>query len=231
VPLGVETVRGIIREQLKGRPLTLLMDGGDSTFGSGMRGKASIYSVFAFTACLPKPVLLRRFIQRDASPTGEALGKMIRDTIAAYEIKDENIMGVCTDNAANAKKSVSAARLLHIPCVAHTLDLSIDAFVCNLGLHALFQNLTAHGADQWPALRVASSRAASQQTAECRLQISLRGGRVRVPRGGQRRQLWQAEAPRVYAQAQGCGGAGGSHGAPLSKSEEEEEEYRIGRSG
>lgn len=135
--------REIIKQRIRDKPLTLLMDGGDSKFGDGMRGKTSVYNIFAFSAYLPKPLLLQTNMLRDEASTAIALGELLKRVVADYDLAKGNIIAVCTDNAANAKKSASVAGLRSLPCVSHTLDLVIDAFVNEFRLDELLAGLNS----------------------------------------------------------------------------------------
>jgi hypothetical protein len=85
----------------------------------------------------------------------------LKDVLDRFELTDCRFLGITTDNASSnysmthkPQSTLEASRIEwpalrnHIPCMAHVIQLALDAFVSSLGVKGHTKSWEAHERDQ-----------------------------------------------------------------------------------
>ena len=126
-------LRARLRAVLRGIPVSLFVDGSDTKYSR----RKKIIHVMADSAAIDHPVLLLVRLEDEASCDAPYFTRLLADVITEYELDRNNIVGVATDNTYVMPKSVRDAKLTHLPCAAHVIDLMLEGMASELGYRTL----------------------------------------------------------------------------------------------
>ena len=149
----VARLRSHFRSKLREIPIALFVDGSDTHYC----GSKKIIHVMADSAALDHPMLLTVRVEDEASCNAQYISTLLSDVIEEYELDRDHIVGVATDNTAVMPKGVRLAKLTHLPCAVHVIDLMLDGIAGELGFRDLlgWREFVAHS----PARRAEMSKA------------------------------------------------------------------------
>lgn len=161
IPTVVKEIEDTLTEVLAATPaVVLMMDGGDVKFGDGQAGKLSIYDIFAYSAYLPRPLLLESLTVRtgpDGGTDSDEISNMLKTvqekygltawkkgTPASSGIPSGTVLGVGTDNASVMRKGAEKAGLFRFACAAHIGNLVVEAMLVELQLCDLLDDFNTY---------------------------------------------------------------------------------------
>lgn len=135
-----------IRNAVKNRRIVLVIDAATSRFTGG----ASVITVSCITATEDEPMLLCCELEKKASMDAPYYSRLLQSVLDDYGINKKNVVGVSADNTSTMPRFIKDSGFIHIPCVAHVINLMFEAIAGRFQVDQVFRwkAYTSHATDR-----------------------------------------------------------------------------------
>lgn len=118
----------------RGKPIHLVIDGSQTSFAR----KQKVVAVVADSALLDAPMLVHARFVNNVSMDADFYADIITSVLQTYRWRKEDVVVVATDNTSVMPAAVRRAGFTALPCVAHVIDLMVEAVCDTLAVTGLF---------------------------------------------------------------------------------------------